>query len=100
MAKNKLGWFVVEKAGRVVDCIRAKDLCLAFQEAMDKWEHWCEKGTRIEVKPMSDAPAKIDVAPVVVVATRAEVQTYAEKKQPSGFGNWPYFSNAALAENE
>lgn len=100
MTKKVLGWFVVEKAGLVVDCMQAKDLCLAFQEAMEKWEHWCAKGTRIEVKPMSDAPANTDAAPVVVVATRAEVQAYAEKKQPSGFGNWPYFSNAALVETE
>lgn len=98
MTKKALGWFTVEKAGRVVDCIRAKDLCLAFQEAMDKWERWCDEGTRIEVKPLPDAPPK----PVIVKPTQSEVRAYAEKPATkyAPFENWPYFSNAALAEIE
>lgn len=74
MAKKDLKWFVVEKAGRIVDCIQAKDLCLAFQEAMDKWERFCSKGTMIEVKKLGAAPAR--TVPVIVRPTPEEVRNY------------------------
>jgi hypothetical protein len=70
--KNKLVHFIVKKSGRVVDCVKDKDLCLAFQQAMDRWEHWCAKGERIEVLPMPDAKPQN----VVIEAKKQEVRQY------------------------
>ena len=87
--KSKLQHFIVLKSNRVVDCLKDKDLCLAFQQAMDKWEHWCKKGERIEVMPMPDAKP----APVIIKATPAEVRSYAEEKQPRNFNTWPFYTS-------
>jgi hypothetical protein len=84
MAKNneaKLKQFVVKKDGRIVDTVKAKDLCLAFQEAMDRWEPYCAPGALIEVEIM--APAKSRVQPSVLLPTKEEVKEYGVKSQPA-----------------
>jgi hypothetical protein len=69
---NKLAWFVVKKAGRIVDCLKAKDVGLAMQAALDVWEKACEKSAHLlEVEPMPDAPVSRVIKP-----TPSDVKKY------------------------
>lgn len=79
--KNELQQFVVKKGGKIVDTVKAKDLCLAFQEALDKWEKYCKPGTLLEVEIME--PAKSRVEPSVLLPTKEEVKEYGAKSQPA-----------------
>jgi len=70
---KQLSAFVVRKAGRVVDCIKAKDIGLAMQEALDKWEKYCvKKGCTLAVDFVPDAAVK----PLVLMPTKLEVMQY------------------------
>lgn len=70
---KQLSAFVVRKAGRVVDCIKAKDIGLAMQEALDKWEKYCvKKGCTLSVDFVPDVAVK----PLIVKPTKAEVMQY------------------------
>jgi hypothetical protein len=74
---NKKGaWFNVIKSGRVVDCIKAADIGIAVQVAMDKWERFLGRDGTLSVVPVPAKSTKL-----VQPATRSEVARYA---------GWPY----------
>lgn len=82
MAKKQ--WFIVKKAGRVVDAVRAADIGLAMQAALDVWEKAAEKsGHLLEVEPMPVA-----VTPKLRRATREEIKLYS-----GGAGDVPVVHN-------
>jgi hypothetical protein len=74
---NKKGaWFNVIKSERVVDCINAADIGIAFQVAMDRWERFLGRDDTLAVVPVPPKSTKL-----VQPATRSEVARYA---------GWPY----------
>jgi len=84
MTKKTMSHFNVVKSGKVVDCIKAADIGIAVQVAMDKWERFLGRDGTISVVP---TPAK--AVKLVQPATRSEVAQY-------GNSGWPYGSAASF----
>lgn len=82
--KNKRIPFIVKKGGRVVDCVKAPDISIALQVAMDVWERFIGPGESFSVDVMPPAKPKLIVKP-----TKSEIQEFGSQPAKTG---WPYTS--------
>lgn len=83
--KNKLIPFIVMKGGRAVDCVKAADISIALQIALDAWERFIGRDETFSVDLMPPAKPR----PVIVKPTKSEIKAFGSVPVKQG---WPFTS--------